>query len=518
MDFDVPTDLINQSQIGFREGAGLASFNPKDTTLPSLPTVDASISALDPSPSYLRCKYCQGKLLRGLQSLICVYCGEYQKKDLHPDPISFNSTKSYSWLLKSLHFNGSERVGSLAEGSGIHGGQSPAEDIVTLSELLDLQISWREEPKKPENNFNNKTSELTSPLNLGTTNLDNFFTDRIASEEQVSSKQDENKAFETSVTSSIDVNDDASSDWNAEFQFADSKVENENPKPVEPFVAPEADLSAHMDAFFGPFEGLNNKKTNEDKDWIQDDLFTNMGSTNFQQAEKSESNVQPKDGFSGQLNDISSKDVDEDWFSDNNWQKSSAVKDENSQVKPDDSSTEGVSVDWFENANWQKSSANKDDNSFDFKPQIDAVSSDNKSSDLDNLKKQDLDTNDWFQESQWSIGASNATNKDNDDGFDDWNDFTSSTGNQDSWKQSSNQDSLQDSWKQSSNENTAGNEKIPELDFFSESSTASRNVNANKSEENDVQMLLSEMHDLSFMLKSELSIPSKTDDIGPSHI
>lgn len=46
------------------------------------------------------------------------------------------------------------------------------------------------------------------------------------------------------------------------------------------------------------------------------------------------------------------------------------------------------------------------------------------------------------------------------------------------------------------------------------------NANANAtttSPENEVQMLLSQMHDLSFMLKSELSIPSKTDDRGPSH-
>lgn len=111
MDLDTPTDLINKSQIGFRQLAGLSSFNPNDTSLPSLPTVSASISAVDsPSPSYLRCKFCNGKLLRDLQSLICIYCGEFQKNDVHPHPIAFKSTIAYSWLLQSLNFNGSVRV------------------------------------------------------------------------------------------------------------------------------------------------------------------------------------------------------------------------------------------------------------------------------------------------------------------------------------------------------------------------------------------------------------------------
>lgn len=623
MDFDVPTDLINRAQIGFREGAGLSLFDPKDTTLPSLPTVEASISTLDSSPSYLRCKYCKGKLLRGLQSLICIYCGEYQKKDLHPDPISFNSSNGYRWLLQSLNLNGSERVGSLAEGSGMHGGQSPAEDEVTLSKLLDLQISWRDKPKKPENSFDNKTSEHGSSLNVGTADLDNFFTESKraivsdASEEQpVTSKNDQNKAFgghenltlfqnvlplETFVTSSIDSSGDASSGWNAEFLSEDTKMEDENSKSVDPFVGAEADLSVHMDAVFGQMEGLNNTKLNDEsdtvpstgKDWIQDDLFANMSSATFQQAEQLESVVQAKDGLSGHLNEISSEGIDGDWFSDDIWQKSSANtaavaqqadlldlvakhNEGSSQNNLNDSSGEGVSLDWFENTNWPKSTANntttnKDENSFDIKPQVDAVSSPSlvndliqndllynassqmsshtERSDFDNSNKHYSDTTDRFQDSQWPFGASSATtmvaSKD-DDAFDEWNDFTSSTGNQGSFP---------DSWKQSSNENVAAREKISELNLFpsttdpqevdfgnfsqsdlfsgsssnknpkdtrevynifSEVSTASRK-NGNGEEggkKEDVEMVLSQMHDLSFMLKNELSVPSNSRPQG----
>lgn len=615
MDFDVPTDLINRAQIGFREGAGLSSFDRNDTTLPSLPTVEASISTLDSSPSYLRCTYCKGKLLRGLQSLICIYCGEYQKKDLHPDPISFNSSNGYRWLLQSLNLNGSERVGSLAEGSGIHGGPSPAEDEVTLSDLLDLQISWGDKPKKPENSFDNKTGHGSS-LNVGTDDLDNFFTESkraivsdASVEQPVTSKNDQNKAFggqenltlfqnvvplETSVTSSIDVIGDASSGWNAEFQSAETKMEDENSKSVDPFVGAEADLSVHMDAVFGQMEGLNDTKLNVDsdtvpstgKDWIEDDLFANMSSTTFKQAEQLES-VQAKDGLSGHLNDISSEGIDGDWFSDGNWQMSSANNAAIAQQadlldlvakhnegslhdNPNDSSTEGVSIDWFENTNWQKSTTNKDENSSDIKPRVDAVSTPSLVNDLvqndllynvsskvsshtersgfDNSNAHYSDTADWFQDSQWPFGASSATtmaaSKD-DDSFDEWNDFTSSTGNQGSFS---------DSWKQSSNENVAASEKISDLDLFqsttnpqevdfgnfsqsdlfsgsssnknqndaqeeynifSEVSTASRKNNNDEAgnsgeagKKENVEMLLSQMHDLSFMLESELSVPS----------
>ena len=41
----------------------------------------------------------------------------------------------------------------MVDENGVHGGQSLAEDIVTLSELLDMQIAWHDEPKKPDNSF-----------------------------------------------------------------------------------------------------------------------------------------------------------------------------------------------------------------------------------------------------------------------------------------------------------------------------------------------------------------------------
>ncbi|XP_071726046.1 uncharacterized protein [Rutidosis leptorrhynchoides] len=670
MDFDTLPDLIDKSQIQFRRLAGLSSFNPNDTTLPPLPTVSSSISALDPSPSNLRCKFCKGKLLRDLQSLICIYCGEFQKNDVHPDPIAFNSTIGYSWLLQSLNFNGSERVGSLAEGVGINGSPSPAEDEATLSELLDLKITLRDQPKYSENL---KSYEHNRSLNLDATDVDDFFVESkrdihigsdVREELQVANNSDQNKAFEaqenynvlpseTSVTSPID---DASSDWNAEFQFADTKMEDEIPKSADHFVGSEADLSLQMDAVFGQEKSFNSKKVNDASDLFQDDLIANVspdsvvkadarllghvnvndpnlkdayedddwsGVGNWQKSAANNSDVSQQaiqlDLFENvkdrSLHD-NQNDSSTDWFDDTNWKKSGAentdpmqadqlnlfdkVNDGSSQDNHMDSTTDWFgnsdwqkhgaentvvdhldlfdkindgslqdsqkdsSIDWFESSSFNKSTINntvivKNDNLFDSKPLFDPISSpslvndlmETEKSDLDNSDKQHSDATDWFQNSQWPVVASKD---DDDDGFDEWNDFTSSTGNQDTQKQSSNVENAAGETKLESNlfpstsdpqevdfgnflqsdpfsgssSNKDSKDTHEVYDIYSQVSTTNRNanvdeskndeitLNATTSRNNDVQMLLSQMHDLSFMLKSELSIPSKSDDRDPN--
>ncbi|KAF5758821.1 hypothetical protein HanRHA438_Chr16g0746271 [Helianthus annuus] len=590
MDFDTPSDLIHKAQIGFKQAAGLSSFNRNDTTLPSISTVEASISSLDPSPPYLRCKFCHGKLLRGLQSLICVYCGEYQKKDLDPEPISFSSTHGYSWLIQSLNFNGSERVGSLAEGGGVNGGQSAAEDELTLSDLLDLKISWRE-PEKPESNISIKTSDHNSSSNLDSTDFDDFFT---KSTSKSATAPDVLKQQPVAVASKADQNtivedQESLTDWNAEFQFADTKIESEKRESVDLFAGSEADVSANIDAVFvqtesfdfekpnsasdpfqddlfanmpdvdlGQTESFDFDKPNNASDPFQDDLFANVSSKTFQQNDQLDSVLQAKDDLPGDRNDSSLKRADDDWFSDDNWQKSSVkstLNDVSVQDNPNVSST-----DWFENTN--NTATIKEDSLFDIKPHAN-----------DTIPFEKSDVNDWFQDSQWAIGGSSSTTTtnvvvsnvdDDNDGFGEWNDFTSSTGNQ---------DSVQDSWKESGTEKVdyGSSEKMSELDLFqsavdsqdvdfgnfmqsdmfsgdknttvtqtvydifSELPTGNRIANteagnnaeglnkdeitstATTSPKDDVQMLMSQMHDLSFMLKNELSVPSKPDDIGTSH-
>ncbi|KAK6141201.1 hypothetical protein DH2020_025061 [Rehmannia glutinosa] len=71
----VPRELIRQVQICTRAAAGLSDYNPSEHDLPALPSLSAAIAASDPSPPHLRCKNCKGMLLRGSESIICVYCG-----------------------------------------------------------------------------------------------------------------------------------------------------------------------------------------------------------------------------------------------------------------------------------------------------------------------------------------------------------------------------------------------------------------------------------------------------------
>lgn len=108
MSVDIPYDLIKQAQIAVLKEANLSSFDPDDASVPDLPSFQSSLSELDPSPPYLRCKHCKGRLLRGVVSLICVFCGKKEaQQETTPEPINFKSTFGCRWLLQSLALDGS---------------------------------------------------------------------------------------------------------------------------------------------------------------------------------------------------------------------------------------------------------------------------------------------------------------------------------------------------------------------------------------------------------------------------
>jgi len=106
----MPLDQIKQLRILLRKEANLSWYEPEkeeNLALPKLPSVSETIAKLDPSPSYLRCKNCNGRLIRDMQSFVCVFCGTNSRKDLPPEPIKFKSTIGYRWLLESLQLDGS---------------------------------------------------------------------------------------------------------------------------------------------------------------------------------------------------------------------------------------------------------------------------------------------------------------------------------------------------------------------------------------------------------------------------
>ena len=101
---EISLDLINNLKVSLRKEA---KFDYSDSYTLALPTVPEAIAELDASPPYLRCRNCKGKLLRGIESLICVFCGEQQRTSENPpDPIKFTSTCGYKWFLTSLDLDG----------------------------------------------------------------------------------------------------------------------------------------------------------------------------------------------------------------------------------------------------------------------------------------------------------------------------------------------------------------------------------------------------------------------------
>ncbi|XP_077238281.1 uncharacterized protein LOC143879671 [Tasmannia lanceolata] len=177
MAIEFPSSLIKTLQIGLRKEAGISSYDPDDPSLLRFPTLDEAIAQFDPSPSYLRCKQCHGKLLRGIQSMICVYCGAEQRGDAPPPLISFNSTFAYRKLLESLQVDGSEVV-SFNGASDSTGSRNASREGLVLSDLLDLELKWPEDVEESMKSSQNKVPTLSEPvMNMAGVDLDNFFSD-----------------------------------------------------------------------------------------------------------------------------------------------------------------------------------------------------------------------------------------------------------------------------------------------------------------------------------------------------
>ncbi|XP_021766995.1 uncharacterized protein LOC110731442 [Chenopodium quinoa] len=141
----VSYNLIEQVQILLKKEAGFDSFDFNDHSIesPQLSLfLEEAIAGSNPSIDALRCKNCSGELLRGSESITCIYCGHTQLHDILRHPISFNNTVAFQWFLKSLDLDGFEKVGiPLGDHeSGNRGRNSFKEEEISLSDYLDLQL------------------------------------------------------------------------------------------------------------------------------------------------------------------------------------------------------------------------------------------------------------------------------------------------------------------------------------------------------------------------------------------
>ncbi|KAK6141174.1 hypothetical protein DH2020_025092 [Rehmannia glutinosa] len=521
----VPRELIRQVQICTRAAAGLSDYNPSDTTLPALPSLSAAIAASDPSPPHLRCKNCKGMLLRGSESIICVYCGLGPHHDVVPDPISFTSTIGYQWLLRSLRLNGSEMVDPTNE-SAQNLGQSSPKALTRLSDLLNFKIPWQAETEKQETSSTDKLSEESKrSLSLTGVAPDKFFLKSKKNVYDISIEQpfmhnqivtadgkdvaavDYQNLFqnvqssEPADSSSKHKTNEAFTGWEADFQSADSEnqhhfagssVDSKNkqdPKSFDHSTGFEVNLAAHIDSVFGSGKDLNDGKPKDKPavspafdDWNSDDVFNNLSSNTSQFSDGFNATVSTRNDPEDDHTLVSSKDSTADLFQD--FQSQTNYTDTTENRTNEEHKT--MDEDFFEEWNDFAGSTSSQFPSQSAWPGGDyqVSTSDQKSSEIDLFSLGNkFEGGDFGSFSQPDLFSTSNSNN---------NALT---------------------------EVNAIKSESPASDWFGgaaspshESGQAANNGDASgKSTEDDVKMLISQMHDLSFMLDTNLRIPSDSD-------
>ncbi|XP_038902680.1 uncharacterized protein LOC120089318 [Benincasa hispida] len=493
MAYEIPHDLIKQLQISLRNGAKISSYDPHDPSLPNLPSLHETIAELDPSPPYLRCKHCNGRLLRDLKSFMCVFCGREQNTDVPPDPINFKNTIACRWLLESLDLDGSEMVEpiNLKESNR---GKSPEQ--FPLTDLLDLEIRWPESEKKGISDETPAPSK--SNLNLAEVDLDYYFseekkdtTSKASNEPPPLNKQtvednvdlslfDNVPSSETATRTTKHESGDSFSGWEASFQIASSATLHDNSKSVDPFAVSVVNISSSLETTFGDQNKSRSGETKDTKnpsssvtnDWFQQqDLWSSSNHETIRMPDQVEQTGIVIDGRAAETANYSSS----------------------------------ASVDWFQVDQRQGGSQKKPDDKSDF-------------------KDHSADAWDDFTSSTGVLGPSDNSRKDivNDvvSKVDEISevDFFSTTNSD--FRNSSQPNSFAEAFP-NPNGTSIGKATWSDASDLSRMSEESGETGENSkalehqsasgpsSSTDDVQMMMEKMHDLSFMLESNLSIPPK---------
>ncbi|XP_027920182.1 uncharacterized protein LOC114178461 [Vigna unguiculata] len=459
MAFEMPLDQIKQLRILLRKEANLSWYEPEkeeNLALPKLPSVSETIAKLDPSPSYLRCKNCNGRLIRDMQSFVCVFCGTNSRKDLPPEPIKFKSTIGYRWLLESLQLDGSEMVAPVVDENEWNRGRNESKDEIPLSELLDLEIRWPSEAEITQLSTSDSAAFLgRSSLSLAGVDLDSYFDRKesdsdvfgqnLASGRQVGTVLDntfqanENlslfqnvQASEMASGSAENPSDDSFSNWEASFTSSSSGPIHELSKSVD-------HSKVDLDTAHGVWKGSVGGKENDDfhpsasteHDYFQGDGWRTSNSMLHAQTGKSESTInhigtKTTDSASGSSRNL-------EWMQDDLWQGSDnkttdAVANAEDKYSFDEwndftgsaSTQDPSSTVTSSNTTGQTRNIGFSVDFNDTKMVEDANSSSNK--DLDWMQHQSQDSN---NETTDTISADVAVVS-----FDSWNDFTGSVNTQ----------------------------------------------------------------------------------------
>ncbi|CDY53388.1 BnaAnng12360D [Brassica napus] len=469
---EISSDLINSLKVSLRKEAKL---DYTDSYTLALPTVPEAIAELDASPPYLRCRSCKGKLLRGIDSLICVFCGDQQRtSDNPPDPIKFASTCGYKWFLTSLDLDGSEMVEPLKETNGSRiGAKASVAKGISVSEFLDFEVQWLAREEKASNNGPDDKNRL----DLGGISLDDYFVEGrgdFSKVDPVESKLEEDDDFKD--PRSLSLFDGVKSQGVAESQqsgkdaqknvssgehenlslFAgrDARDKDENLSLFEGVDDQRTSSSKNVESF-GFFEGKDAQRNSSSKDDESFGLFKGKDAERSSASKDAERNISSKEDesfglFEGALSSnaglksfddkvvASSSEWDSD-FQSVSQEKISGDPFVNSQVdlsahmdsvfgsgkdlfheKTADSSTAYVSKagDWLQDDLFGGVTGKTQNN--DQTVHEGLVMGGNGSSSMDI---------DWIGDDLWQTSEKKAVGKtptDDNDGDDDWNDFASS--------------------------------------------------------------------------------------------
>ncbi|KAJ8758676.1 hypothetical protein K2173_000397 [Erythroxylum novogranatense] len=525
MALEIPYDLINRLQISLRKEA---CFSSHDSSLPDFPSPQHAVSQLDPSPPYLRCTHCNARLLRGVNSIFCVFCGRQPSTHVPPPPINFTSTLASRWFLNSLDLHGSEIVSLPADANNSNRNQNVLQDEFPLSDLLDLEIRWPSVMDRSEIRVLDKTlDQKLATLNLAGVDLDNFFIDAkgditsSSSEDQVKvskhSEAVENDAFkandnlslfENAMPSKIvsrskdEVIGDSFSGWEAEFQSVSSGSQHQETKLSDPFVgASSVTLSSHIDSVFGSGKHANDCITIQDKtSAIKTDDWFDSSSWNDSNAWKADQAKVAMDDKQRGMEGGGDHSRNLEWIHDNQWQTTSISKVAGIRNTGDDDSL----FDAWNDISYSTGAHIPSDSSK--KAEVQKVPSAGPASVSDNKTiNEQGDSFDTWNEFKSSASVQRPSNNT----FQEEPDFFSAMFNNQNDAARLNNMQLQTSVLDSMAGVKAGDRGT--ADFEKDNDFSSRQT---ISKDDDVDMLMSQMHDLSFMLENNLSVPKKEKSHG----